>query len=267
MNRKPNIFSKLLPELRRHVASFVSECRRRDRGENSLGVPWLSQTRSLNDYCNRLEVSKAYINAFIQSRIKEESKVSVLDIGVGHGEALHDLSSMYGDLLYLSGVGLTQAIFHLKNYVHRIGLIETLGLGNNIHDLVFSVRGGFSYTLHSFAAIEEVLNSLKEGGVAFLEDSRLLLSKEWFRVYLSAMGFRLEETRYQDAKPVCFKIVKPRQIYLDLSSFKERYVGLLNSYKDVFLVWGFDRIQKNSPVTSLFQSLYSAQHYGDLITL
>ncbi len=265
MGKKINIFSTWPLELRAQVAIFIRECRKRDRGEATLEVPWLSQTRNLDEYCNRLEVSKDFIEAFLESRIHQQGEASVLDVGVGKGGALQNLHSRFGDSIHLEGIGLSFASFKLENYQHRVGLIEALPLPENYFDLIFSVRGGFAYTLHSFAALENVLNSLRKGGMAFLEDSRLLLTQEWFRDYLKNHHFEVEETRYQEGLPVAFKLIKLSDQKMDFHLLSERYASLINGHEKIFQQWGFDRIRKDSPLNALFQELYSLAHYKDLI--
>lgn len=264
--RKQSFFKKWSPPLRKQVAAFIRECRKRDRDEACVEVPWLSQSRNLAEYCNRLEVSKDFIEAFLGSRIHSNGQARILDVGVGKGGALSDLSGRFGDRLLLEGMALSPATFELKNYKHHVSLIEAAFLPEIHFDLIFSVRGGFAYTLNSFAAAEVVLNSLKKGGIAFLEDSRLLLSQKWFRDYLSTKGFEIEETRYESGRPVAFKIIQSEGEKLNLKVFRERYDSQVEQKSKVFLEWGFDRIRKESPVSALFQDLYSSRYYIDLIT-
>jgi hypothetical protein len=121
------------------------------------------------------------------------------------------------------------------------------------------------YSLNSFKTAEALLNSLKVQGSAFIEDSKLLFTQDWFREFLKKNGFEVDVTRFQEGRPVANKIKKKFSCNLDLSKFSKRYTELLNENKGIFLKWGFDRLNKASPLDQLYHDFYSLNHYEDLL--
>ncbi len=266
MKRQKLLYLKLPTNLRDQLARFILECRGRDLAEESNSKKWLSQSRSLGDYCDRLGILPDYLKAIIELKIFTSGRVRILDVGVGRGEAIRDLTHSFGEAVHSCGVGLTYRSFSgPKHYRHRVGLFETISLNGEKFDFIFSVRGGFAYALNSFIAIECALNSLETQGMAFLEDSRLLLAQGWFRDYLKNHGFEVFITRYEEGRPDAYQIIRPDPQNLDLNAFSERYFSLLNGRREDFLRWGFDRMGKDSPLNSIYGDLYSAINYGDLL--
>ena len=143
--------------------------------------------------------------------------------------------------------------------------MEMLGFASYSMDFIFSVRGGFVYTLNSFRSLENALNSLKVHGIAFLEDATLLLSKEWIVDFLTQRGFSADVARYENGGPASLKIIRDNLEPIDLSRFEKRYLLQIEANKEVFLRWGFDRMKKDTPLDEVFSGLYSKKHYQDLL--
>lgn len=247
-------------ELRKCFARFILENRRKDFQEE-----WLSQERSLEEYCERLGIMEDYLKALLQLQIHEFGKVSVLDVGMGKGKFLKELSILFSPEIHLEGIALTHQKVKLPDYKQHVTLIESASLQPFTYDYVFSVRGGIAYTLNSFVACETILNSLKKKGIAFLEDRKLLLTQEWFRDYLTKMGFEVEVSRFEAGEAVSFKITRHLDARIVFEDLSVKYLSLLNQHKNIFLQWGFDRLKQGSPLNALFQDLYSESHYVDLL--
>lgn len=265
--KKP--FSELDPQLRTSLARYIKDCRRRDRGNYHQGKTWVSKTRSLNDYAAHLNLPARDIIREIQNKLEAGKKLNLLDIGVGSGQALLDIIESFEeqeDQFKLTGVGLTATpLKSVPWYAHRVGMIESIPLPPRSFDIILSVRGGLCYTLHSFAALENTLNSLKENGVACLQEGRFLLAQSWFRNFLKSLGYQIQITRWKGLRPVAFKIQSAPRGLLDLSSFSRRYVENLNKEKNLILKWGFDRIRAESPLLQLLENLYGEKMNKDLI--
>ncbi len=247
-------------ELRKCFARFIRENRWKDLQEE-----WLSQERSLEEYCERLGIMEDYLKAVLQLRIHEAGMVSVLDVGMGKGNFLKELSVLFSPKIHLEGIALTHRKVKLPNYKQHIALIESIALHPYAYDYIFSVRGGLAYTLNSFVACETIFNSLKKEGTAFLEDRKLLLTQDWFRDYLTKKGFEVEVSRFEAGEAVSFKITRHLEGKIDFDELSAKYISLLNQQKNIFLQWGFDRLKQRSPLNSLFQELYSESHYVDLL--
>lgn len=261
------VFANLDSALRKKVSEMIRAGRQRDHGEKITGRTWLCQERSLEEYCQRLGVHRTYLQFFLRNRLVFKKNVRILDIGVGRGRAFLELSQEFGDKISCWGIALTHRSHpEIPSYRHRVGLIETLPLEKQFFDLIFSVRGGFSYTIHSFAAIEEALNALTTGGMALLEDTRLLLTQDWFREFLISHGFEVAVTRYDAGRPVAGKYLRRSTQDLDLSRFGERYLSYLNQNKTMLIQWGMDRVEAKENLNDFFQEAYSLHHYQDLIS-
>jgi SAM-dependent methyltransferase len=264
--RRKKVFANLDPALRKKISESVWMGRKRDRGELKAGQNWLCQERTLEGYYRRLGIHPQYLETFLKNRMADKKKVQILDIGVGYGRALFELTQKFGKNFSVCGIALTPRSFpNILNYRHRVGLIETLSLEKNFYDLIFSVRGGFSYTMNSFAALEETLNALSQGGMALLEDSRLLLTQDWFREYLTNQNFATEVTRYDAGRAVASRILRLSEKSLELSSFSERYLSILNENKSQLTQWGLDRVEERDILNIFFQDAYALDHYRDLI--
>jgi hypothetical protein len=131
--------------------------------------------------------------------------------------------------------------------------------------MILSVRGGLCYALNAFKSLETTLNALKKGGIAFLQEGRLLLTKPWFQEYLQAWGFEIEVTRREEARDKCFKILRTTEQDLDLANLSHRYLEKLITQREALVRWNFDRINKDSPLTEIFAKLYEGDIYHDLI--
>lgn len=263
LKRRPTFLS-LDRELRTRLAEYVLLCRRRDRNlEKEVG--WLSQSRDLIKYLYCLGIIPSYLKALLDLKTSQKEVVECLEVGVGEAKFIQQLIELYGNKIRFEGIRLSfSPDIRLPNFRQRIGLMESITL-NKHYDFVFSVRGGFVYSLNSFAAVQEALNALKVGGMAFIEDGKLLLPQEWFRNYLKTKGFEVEITRYNKGLPQSFKFVRREDKDVEFSAFQKRYFEKMMQNREVFLEWGFDRVRENSPLTTLFSSLYSQEHYSDLM--
>ncbi|GEM_PF-4131982 len=262
MKYRRNIFDQLSMPLRNKLGNYYSELRRRDRALSDQY--WLNQSRSFEDYCDRLGVLESYLLSSMQSKIAQNGKARILDVGAGKAEMLKDLHARFGHSVELEALGFSFPDFRHSFYAPHVGAIEIISLELECYDFIFSVRGGFAYTLNSFSAIEASLNALALEGLALIEDSRLLLAQEWFLSYLKSLDFEIEASRFEFGKTVANKFTKRSSAQLDLKAFNERYVRLLNENEKIFLKWGFDRLAQGSPLNELFQELYDHRHYSDL---
>jgi len=264
MPRKPT-FRDLSGPLRRQIAKYFRACREKDRESTPPERGWASQSRSLQEYFFRLGIMPTYLEAVMAAKLSASDNLRCLEVGVGKGAAIREWDRRYGAGIRFDGIALTYSRDRvLPHYRHRVGVIETLRLEEKVYDFVFSVRGGFVYSLESFSASQEVLNSLKAEGMAFLEDGRLLFPQDWFREFLGSRGFEVTVTRFEEGRPQAYKIVRRQEGGLDLSAFSARYLRLIQEREQEFLRWGFDRMNKAAPLDRIFAELYSEAHYQGL---
>lgn len=266
MRSKTKGFENLEPELRGKLAAYFFRCRAKDRVELEAGEGWREQSRSLEEYCRRLGVLKNYLLLRLQIRQEESGRASVLDVGMGTGEALRELRARLGANLETAGMRLTfRALPEVGLNRLYIGPVEARRLPEAAFDLVLSCRGGMAYSLNAFSSAEQVLNSLRPGGLALIEDPRLTFAQNWFRHYLQGKGWESEVSRYQEGSPNAYKVVRLSGEPLDLSSFSRRYLDLVKANRQVFLENGFDRLEPDSPLNALFLKIYGREPYADLV--
>lgn len=263
MGRKET-FRLLKPELRKELARYLREARRKDRGQ-SMVKGWSSQSRGLEEYFFCLGILPSYLENWIGKRAAT-GEVSVFEAGMGQGIFCRALLDRFRRRLHAEGLRLTYlgGLKEVSGLRQRVGVLESY-LPEKKFDLVISARGAFVYSVHSFAAVETVLNSLRPGGMAYLDDAKLLLPKTWFREYLLGLGVKVDVTRYERGGPYAYKMIKYSDHPLDLSLLSGRYVDRLNAESKSVLDLGFDRTPKGSPLTAFFSSLYDREHYDDLL--
>ncbi|MDL1872470.1 hypothetical protein FBR05_09700 [Deltaproteobacteria bacterium PRO3] len=262
--RRKETFDGLKPELRRTLARYLIEARRKDRGQSSI-KGWRSQSRGIREYFFCLGILPTYLEAWIERRV-EVGEVALFEAGMGRGFFCRELLHRFAGRLRAEGMRLTfyDGLKEIKGLRQRVGILESF-LPEGNFDLGISARGAFVYSVQSFAAVEVFLNSLRPGSIAYVDDAKLLLPKPWFREYLSGLGIHVEVTRYERGGPYAYKFIKMENLPLDLSSLSRRYVDRLNAESKFILRWGFDRTPAGSPISDLFSSLYEHEHYKDLL--
>jgi SAM-dependent methyltransferase len=115
------------------------------------------------------------LKELIEKKIKEKGKITILDLGCGHGNALKDLKLVYKDTIRTIGLDNFQskeAAAHCDEFLFG-SMLKTNGKGVKVAefppscDVILSFR-----VLHEVGGSEELLqkigNSLAKGGEAFL---------------------------------------------------------------------------------------------------
>lgn len=263
MTRKRDTFQKLAPELRDALAVYLKRARCKDRQSPDL-EGWVSQSRGLEEYFFCLGVMPSYLDGWlVQRSIKDD--VRVFEAGIGDFVFGRELLQRYGEWMRTDGLRLTysERLRAQAGLKQRIGMMESVAL-HGPFDLAFSARGAFVYSLNSFAALEGLIGSMKRGGIAYIDDAKLLLPKKWFRDYLRSQGVDIVVTRYEKGGPYAYRLRKKFAGKLDLAAFSGRYLERLSQNSQLIQEWGFDRTVRGSPLTSLLSSLYESEHYSDL---
>lgn len=264
LSKKRPTFQNLFPDLRSVLAQSLRKGRLKDRQSPDV-AGWLSQSRGMAEYFFCLGIMPAYLEQWlVQKSMKAD--VKVFEAGIGDFIFGRELVQRYGEWLSIDGLRLTYSkeLRGQPGLRQKVGMLETSALAGP-YDLAISARGGFVYSLDSFAAVEEVLRSLKPGGMAYVDDAKLLLPQAWFRAYLRKCGIEVEVTRYERGAPYAYRLKKNTTNPLDLSSFSDRYLEGLNENAILIREWGFDRTLRGSPLTELLASLYSEERYRDLV--
>jgi len=265
MKKKRPTFQKLLPELRSALADYLKRARRKDRQSPNV-EGWVSQTRGMEEYLFCLGIMLTNLDGWLVKK-SMKSDVQVFEAGIGDFIFGRELLQRYGAWMKVDGLRLTYSdkLRDQKNLKQRVGMLESASTQGRF-DLIISARGAFVYSLNSFAAIEEMIRSMKIGAIAYVDDAKLLLPKAWFRNFLKQEGIEIQITRYERGDPYAYRIQNNRKAPLDLSPFSRRYVQALNINSSVILRWGFDRTVRQSPLTAVLSSLYEEERYSDLWT-
>lgn len=144
--------------------------------------------RTFEDHLRILGIKREELYYQINNLLRSRKKVRILDVGCGAGLFLSELKRAHRDNIDATGLTLNpekiseRRVGKTGRFNVRVGLMEKFRPRKK-YDLIFAVVS-LAHSFHPLLAIENIYNSLRKGGKAYIDFTHYRPQRDSFVEYL-----------------------------------------------------------------------------------